>query len=97
MPKLEKPKQKQGESDDAFKIRMGAYNDARHLEMLRTQSGQRIPRVVAAILSVGALSTHNPTAKQVEAIVAPLEKALAAAKERLHGKAAAKPAFTLPE
>lgn len=82
---------------DAEKKAKAEKKAADHLKMLKTQSAQRIPRVVAALLSVGALATHNPTPKQAEAIITPLEKALSAARERLHGKATAKPAFTLPD
>jgi hypothetical protein len=98
MPKAkDRPKQKQGESDAAFKERMDAWKTAYHAEMLRSQAAARVPRVVAAILSVGALASHNPKPHQAEAIITPLETALKNAKAKLQGTAAAQPAFKLPD
>lgn len=93
----EKPKQKQNETDDDFKKRLDAWTAEKHKVMLRKQAEPRVPRIVAAILSAGALAVHNPTEAQVKAIMDPIEKAVAAVKERLSGRAAKKPAFVLPE
>ena len=92
-----KPKQKSGESDDDFKKRMEGWKTRYHAHLLKSQAAARMPRVVQAVLSVGGLAVHNPNSKQVEAIIKPLEAALAATRERLLGKAEAKAAFVLPD
>jgi hypothetical protein len=92
-----KPKQKNGESEDEFKKRIDSFNTRRHAHLLKTQAETRMGRVVASILSVGALAVHNPNQKQVDALMLPLTRAIAATKERLEGKASAKPSFVLPD
>jgi hypothetical protein len=74
-----------------------AEKAAKHKEMLKKLSAKRVPRVVDSIRSVGGLSVHNPTPAQIQAIVKPLQDALALTIRELNGEAKKQPTFSLPD
>lgn len=73
----EKPKQKQVESDEAFKARKKEFTEAKKKHQLKKTAAVRVPRVLATVRSLKSLKANNPTGPQIEAIMKSLDEACA--------------------
>jgi len=91
----EKPKQKQGESDEAFKARKKEFVEAKKKHQLKKTAATRIPRVIAAVRSLKSLKANNPTPAQIEAIMKSLDEACVDVEKYL--KSGGEETFQLPD
>lgn len=91
---IERPKRKEGESDEAFKQRLIKEY---HQPMLKKLSATRVPRVVTAIKTIGGLVNHKPTESQQKFLIGQLRAAVDEAEKELKGEGETAPTFSLPD